>query len=70
MNLQCVLLFGADHFFVVAQPASSSTATVCTITMQDLICLVSCKSHSSLGTWLAFAMDSSSCLERLDSEQL
>lgn len=38
------------------------TATAYTTTMLDRICLVSCKHHSSLGTWLASAMGFSSCL--------
>lgn len=62
--------FGAGHFFVVAQPAYLYTATAGTITMRDLICLVSCKSRSSLDTWLASAMDSSSCLGQLVFEHL
>lgn len=37
-------------------------ATACITTMHDQICQVSCKHRSSLGTWLAFAMVSFSCL--------
>lgn len=37
-------------------------ATACITTLHDQICQVSCKHRSSLGTWLAFAMVSFSCL--------
>uniref|UniRef100_A0A2N9EQL9 Uncharacterized protein n=1 Tax=Fagus sylvatica TaxID=28930 RepID=A0A2N9EQL9_FAGSY len=42
-------------------------ATACITTMHDQICQVSCKHHSSLGTWLASAMVSFSCLGLSDS---
>ncbi|MCD9639249.1 hypothetical protein HAX54_023657 [Datura stramonium] len=45
-------------------------ATACITTMPDQTCQVSCKPHSSLVTWLAFAMPSFSCLELLVSERL
>lgn len=37
--------------------------TACTTTMHDPTCQVLCRHHSSLGTWPAFAMVSSSCSE-------
>ena len=48
---------------MVDQRAYLYMATACIITMHGQICRVSCKLRSSLGTWLAFAMASSSCLE-------
>lgn len=39
----------------------SSMATACITIMPVPICLASCKPHSSLDTWLASAMVSSSC---------
>ena len=46
------------HSYVVDQQACSYMGTACITIMQDQICLVSCKPHSSLATWLAFAMAS------------
>ena len=57
-----ILLTYSGLSFVVDQLACSSMATACTTTMHDQICQVSCKPRSSLGTWLAFAMVSFSCL--------
>lgn len=50
--------------------AFSSMHTACTIIMHDRICLGLCRPHSSLGTWLVFAMASFLCLGRLVSEPL
>lgn len=36
--------------------------TACITTMHDQICLVLCKPHFSLDTWLVYAMASFSCL--------
>ncbi|MCI11729.1 hypothetical protein A2U01_0032831, partial [Trifolium medium] len=47
--------------FAVDQLAYSSMATACIITMQDQICLVLCKLHSSSVIWHASAMASFSC---------
>ncbi|MBA0548216.1 hypothetical protein Golob_019326, partial [Gossypium lobatum] len=47
--------------FVVGLPGCSYTPTVCIITMHGQTCQASCKLRSSLGTWPAFAMASSSC---------
>lgn len=44
-----------------------SSATAYTTTMQDQICLASCRRHSSSVTWLAYVTGSSSCLELLVS---
>lgn len=55
---------------VVDQLVCSYMGIVCSSTMQDQICLVSCKPLSFLATWLAFAMVSFSCLELLVSELL
>lgn len=52
---------------MVDQLVYSSIPTACTTTMHGQICLVSCKPHSSLGTWLAYAMASFSCLGLLVS---
>ncbi|KAK9272546.1 hypothetical protein L1049_002919 [Liquidambar formosana] len=54
---------GGGLFFVVDQLAYSSMATAYITIMHGQICQVSCKPHSSLGTWLAFAMVSFSCSE-------
>ena len=54
---------GGDHSFAVDQLVYSSMPTVCTTTMLDQICLVLCKPRSSSGTWLVYAMVSSSCSE-------
>lgn len=53
--------------FVVDQLACSSMGTACITIMHDQTCQASCKPHSSLGTWLAFAMVSFSCLGLSDS---
>ncbi|KAK8487959.1 hypothetical protein V6N11_007174 [Hibiscus sabdariffa] len=53
---------GGGPSFVVGLLGCSYMPTVCIITMHDQTCRASCKPHSSLGTWLAFAMASSSCL--------
>ena len=55
---------------MVDQLACSSMATAYTTIMPDLICLVSCKPPFSLGTWLASATVSFSCLEPLVSMAL
>ena len=55
---------------MVDQLACSSMATAYTTIMPDQICLVSCKPRSSLGTWLASATVSFSCLELLVSVPL
>ncbi|KAJ6926288.1 hypothetical protein NC651_010650 [Populus alba x Populus x berolinensis] len=52
---------------VVDQLACSFMAIACITTLQDQICLASCKPHFSLATWPAFVMVSSSCLEALVS---
>ena len=44
-----------------AQLACSSFCTASSTTMQDQTCQDSCRRHSSLVTWLASAMGSSSC---------
>lgn len=54
---------------MVDRPDCSSTATACITIMPVQICLVSCKPHSSLDTWLASAMVSSSCSGLLVSVQ-
>ncbi|KAG5531885.1 hypothetical protein RHGRI_026482 [Rhododendron griersonianum] len=53
--------FATGLFFVVDQLAYLSMATACITTMRDPTCLVSCKLHFSLDTWLASATVSSSC---------
>jgi hypothetical protein len=55
---------------VVDQLVCSSMGTACFSTMQDQICMVSCKPLSFSAIWLAFAMVSSSCLELSVSELL
>lgn len=52
--------------YAVDQLACLSMPTACIITMLDQICLVLCKPHSSLVTWLASAMVSFWCLGLLD----
>lgn len=47
---------------MVGQLVCLSMPTACITTMPDRICLDLCKLRSSLATWLAFAMVSSSCL--------
>lgn len=56
--------------FVVGLPGCSYTPTVCIITMHGQTCQASCKLRSSLGTWPAFAMASSSCSGLLASVHL
>jgi hypothetical protein len=63
----CIFVLQPGLSFVVDQLACSSMATACITTMHDQICQVSCKHHSSLGTWLASAMVSFSCLGLSDS---
>lgn len=53
----------AGLFFVEDQLGYLSMGTAFTTTMPGQICQVLCKQHSSLDTWLASAMASSSCLE-------
>lgn len=52
------------------QLGCSYTGTACISTMQDQICMVSCKLLSFSATWHAYAMVSFSCLELLVSELL
>eukprot|EP00474_Spongospora_subterranea_P005582 CRZ06040.1 hypothetical protein [Spongospora subterranea] len=54
---------------VVDRLDCSSMATACITIMPVPICLASCKPHSSLDTWLASAMVSSSCSGLLVSVQ-
>ncbi|XVE72003.1 hypothetical protein DITRI_Ditri11bG0003500 [Diplodiscus trichospermus] len=56
--------------FVVGLLGYSYMPTVCITTMHDQTCQASCRPHSSLGTWLAFAMAFSSCLGLLASVHL
>lgn len=56
--------------FVVGLPGCSYTPTVCITSMHGQTCQASCKLHSSLGTWPAFAMASSSCSGLLASVHL
>lgn len=55
---------------MVDQLGCSYMGTACFSTMQDQICLVSCKLLSFSATWLAFAMVSFLCLELCLSELL
>ena len=65
------VLFGLlGPSFVVGLLGCSYMPTVCITTMLDQTCQASCKPHSSLGTWLAYAMASSSCLGPLASVHL
>lgn len=59
--------FDAGLFCVEDPPVYLSTAIAYITIMQGPTCPVSCKHLSSLGTWLASAMDSSSCSELLAS---
>lgn len=58
----CIARSGAGHSFAEDPLVCSYMGTACTTTMLGQICQVLCKLHSSLGTWLASAMVSSSCL--------
>lgn len=69
-KLICNLNIDTDLSFVVDLLAFSSMHTACTIIMHVQICLGLCRPHSSLGTWLVFAMASFLCLGRLVSEPL
>ena len=55
---------------MVDQLGCSYMCTACFSTMQDQICLVSCKLLSFSATWLVFAMVSFLCLELWVSELL
>lgn len=62
-KLISVLDFVTDLFYAVDQLAFLSIPIASITTMHAQICPGLCKPHFSLGTWLASAMVSSSCLE-------
>lgn len=61
-KLICNLNIDTDLSFVVNLLAFSSLHTACTIIMHVRICLGLYRPHSSLGTWLVFAMAYFLCL--------
>ena len=55
----CVVIFLADHSFVVVQLGYLSMPTVCITTMHAPTCLDSCRPHFFSDTWPAYVMVSS-----------